>query len=201
MRVSPLFVPLFVLPPLSLFPACAHEGASAPPAAATCPAAWLTPPVLASGLAAPAAGLRVVARVAARGTQNYECTSSSGDAGSAFGWTFVGPEAALADCNAAAVGRHFASEGGAAAPKWEAPDGSFVVAKKLSAEPATEPGAVPWLLLQVTATGGAGVLAGATYVQRTATSGGAMPASGCDATHVGTVAKVPYSADYWFLGR
>jgi hypothetical protein len=59
---------------------------------------------------------------------------------------------------------------------------------------------VPWLLLQVTADGGSGALGGTRFVQRTGTAGGAAPSSGCDAAHAGAVMKVPYSADYWFLG-
>jgi hypothetical protein len=180
---------------------CTHENVASAPARGACPAIWVSPPVLASALTPPESALHVVARVAAKGTQNYECTSSAGDAGGTFAWTFLGPEAVLADCNGAPAGRHFASEGGPAAPKWEAPDGSFVVGKKLAAEPSKEPGAVPWLLLQVASSGGSGAMQGIAYVQRTATSGGVMPTSGCDAAHAGTVAKVPYAADYWFLGR
>jgi hypothetical protein len=189
--------------------ACAHEEPSPPPHAAApvttsagaCPAAWSAPPVVASSLVAPDPSLRVVAHVSATGTQNYRCGASAADGGSAFAWTFVGPEASLAGCDGASFGRHFASEGGAAAPKWQAPDGSFVVGKKVAAEPSTEAGAVPWLLLKVSASGGSGALGGVAYVQRTQTKGGVMPADGCDAAHAGSEAKVPYSADYWFLGH
>ena len=37
-----------------------------------------------------------------------------------------------------------------------------------------------------------------TYIQRVNTTGGLAPTSGCDASTVGTVAKVPYTADYYF---
>jgi hypothetical protein len=116
-----------------------------------------------------------------------------------FGWSPAGPEANLTSCDGSPFGTHMASEAGAAAPKWQASDGSFVVAKKAAAEPSPEPKSVPWLLLQVTSAGGSGALGGVSYVQRTQTKGGAAPADGCDATRVGAVVKVPYTADYWFL--
>jgi hypothetical protein len=186
-----------------LSPACAHEAAAPSPANSTptCPATWTALPAVPPSLAPPDAALRVVLHAAAQGTQNYECASSSQDGGSALAWTLKGPDATLADCNGAPLGRHFASEAGAAAPKWEARDGSFVVAKKVAAAPSEDAAGVPLLLLQVTAGGGAGALSGVAYVQRTSTKGGVAPRDGCDAAHAGAVAKVSYSADYWFLGK
>jgi hypothetical protein len=158
-----------------------------------------TPPLLDGALVPPGAPLRAIAHASATGTQNYVCGRPVGDRATALAWSLSGPEATLADCNGNAFAHHFAGEGGA--PKWEASDGSFVVGKKVAAASAKEPGAVPWLLLEVTARGGSGALTGVTYVQRTATSGGIMPSGGCDEGHAGAVAKVPYSADYWFLGK
>jgi hypothetical protein len=196
MRVSPLAASFVLL----AFPAaCAHD--PSPAAARTCPSEWTAPPAVAPSLAPRDPSLRVVAHASASGTQDYECASTSADAGGALAWAFVGPSAVLADCSGVQFGRHFASEGGPAAPEWQASDGSFIVAKKIASEPPWEKGAVPWLLLQVTASSGSGALSGVAYVQRTRTVGGAMPQSGCDAAHVGSVAKVPYWADYWFLGR
>jgi hypothetical protein len=41
-----------------------------------------------------------------------------------------------------------------------------------------------------------------TYVQRIATTGGlAPPAAECNQTTAGTVAEVPYTADYYFWKR
>lgn len=201
MRYSPsmrlLSLPLVVV---FVLPACAHEPAPPASGAPTCPASWAAPPVVDPALTPPGNPLRVVAHAAATGTQNYQCASSSGDGGASFAWTLTGPEATLADCKGAALGRHFASEAGAAAPKWEAQDGSFVIGKKVAASPSKDAGAVPWLLVQTTSSGGTGVLSGVTYIQRTTTAGGVAP-GGCDAAHAGTVTKVPYTADYWFLGN
>jgi hypothetical protein len=146
---------------------------------------------------APPAGVRLVAHASACGTQDYECVASP-DAAGGFAWTFRGPEAMLGADDGAWFGRHFARDG---APAWLAADGSFVVGKKLASVPSPSAGAVPWLLLQVTATGGKGKLNAVTYVQRTDTTGGGAPSSGCDASSAGAVQKVPYSADYWFFGR
>jgi hypothetical protein len=196
-RLLPLATSLVVL-----FPACAREAAPPPVSAApACAAAWTALPATSPSLAPPEPSLRVVLHAAARGTQDYECASSAKDAGNAFAWTLKGPEADLADCNGAPLGRHFASEGGAAAPKWEARDGSFVVGKKVASEPSSDPGSIPSLLVQVTASGGAGALGGVAYVQRTNTKGGVAPGDGCDAAHAGSTRKVSYSADYWFVGK
>ena len=64
--------------------------------------------------------------------------------------------------------------------------------------PSPDPTAIPWLLLSAVSTGGPGKLADVTSIQRLNTSGGVAPATGCDAGHVGTNARVPYSADYLF---
>jgi hypothetical protein len=99
------------------------------------------------------------------------------------------------------MGKHFPSPAGAAAPKWETPDGTFVVAKKVAAfTPPSAAGSVAWLLLKVESHGGAGTLGQAQYVQRVNTQGGVAPATGCDAGHAGATEKVPYTADYFFFG-
>ena len=65
-----------------------------------------------------------------------------------------------------------------------------------------DPTAIPWLRLAATSTA-AGPdgdrLAGTTYIQRTATTGGLEPAAAeCNATTAGTTQEVPYTADYHF---
>jgi hypothetical protein len=63
-----------------------------------------------------------------------------------------------------------------------------------------DPTAIPWLLLSAasTAVGPDGDrLVATTYIQRIATTGGLIPAAAeCNATTAGTVAEVPYTADY-----
>ena len=62
--------------------------------------------------------------------------------------------------------------------------------------------AIPWLRLSAASTA-AGTdgdrLVDTTYIQRIATTGGlAPPATECTAATAGTVAEIPYTADYCF---
>ena len=63
--------------------------------------------------------------------------------------------------------------------------------------------AIPWVRLSAasTAAGPDGDrLVATTYIQRIATTGGlAPPAADCTAATAGTVAEVPYTADYYLL--
>jgi hypothetical protein len=121
------------------------------------------------------------------GVQIYECRSSGG----AFTWTFVAPKADLLNPGDRVVGIHFAG------PTWQSQDGSTVRAATQQIAPVS--GAVPWLLLGAVSHTGHGKMSNVTSIQRLNTVGGlAPPASECDAEHVGAVANVPYSADYFF---
>jgi uncharacterized protein DUF3455 len=112
------------------------------------------------------------------GVQIYSCRAAQ----SGFAWSFVAPRANLYGDSGRLVITHF---GG---PTWQAGDGSKVVGR-VDASPLTvDPIAVPWLRL-----------AGTTFIQRIATVGGvAPPAAECNASAVGTVREVPYTADYYF---
>jgi hypothetical protein len=172
------------------------EGATT---AGVCPPEWLQAPGVEPAIAVPDGGSAALVRVAAAGTQNYACSRAAGDAGATFAWTLVGPEAALSDCHGVVVGQHFPSDAGASGPEWQLRDGSYVVGHKVAASPAG-PGSVPWLLLSADGHGGGGLLAGARFVQRVATHGGAAPSAGCDEGRAGALQKVPYTADYYFFG-
>ena len=65
---------------------------------------------------------------------------------------------------------------------------------------AAEPDAIPWLLLRAKSHEGAGVLAGAAFIRRIETEGGAAPEAGCDAQHIAEEARMRYSAVYEFYG-
>jgi Protein of unknown function (DUF3455) len=143
----------------------------------------------------------------ATGTQNYICLPE----GTSFAWVFVGPQATLFNDNETQITTHFLSpnpdENGMARATWQhARDTSTVWAKMIepSSDPDfVEPGAIPWLLLQVVGTDfgptGGHRLTEATYIQRVHTSGGLMPTTGCAQTSdVRARAFVPYTADYVF---
>jgi hypothetical protein len=163
-----------------------------------CPTSWTATPVVDSTLALPDGGT-VLMHTMAAGTQNYRCDVTTGDAGTTYTWTFVGPAAELSDCHGAKVGTHFASDAGPAAPEWMQLDGTYVVGKKVAAE-TKDSASIPWLLLQETSTGGTGVLSKTQFVHRLNTANGVAPSTGCDASSVGTIKNVAYSADYYFYG-
>jgi Protein of unknown function (DUF3455) len=145
----------------------------------------------------------------ATGTQNYICLPNSNGPGVV--WTLFGPQATLFDDDEMQITTHFLSpnpdEGGTARATWQdSQDTSTVWAMAVasSSDPAfVEPGAIPWLRLQVVGadagpTGGRR-LTETTYLQRVHTSGGLAPTTGCaKAPDVGKRALVPYTADYVF---
>jgi hypothetical protein len=150
--------------------------------------------VAAAGPAAPAvpdeikvpAGNKLFLVGHAEGVQIYSCNGTS--------WGLVAPRANLYDDNGKLLMTHF---GG---PTWQARDGSKVVGQRDGQ--ANVEGAIPWLRLAAASTS-AGPdgdrLAGTTYIQRIATTGGLAPAAAeCNATTAGTVVEVPYTADYYF---
>ena len=132
----------------------------------------------------------VVLMAHASGSQIYVCQAG---ADQKLAWTLKAPEAELSDAKGANIGKHFAG------PTWKHVDGSEVTGKAAAREDAPEPGAIPWLLVNVTGHTGSGVLTRVTSIQRIHTKGGPGPATGCDDYHRGGVVKVPYTADYYFF--
>ena len=120
------------------------------------------------------------------GVQIYTC----GQTGTEWQWRLTAPDAKLTGQAGEVVGHHFAG------PTWRLNDGSEITGKLQTSMP--HRGAIPWLTLIVVANNGKGKLAGVTTVQRTETSGGLVPAGGCDANHAGQEARVPYTARYTF---
>jgi FtsP/CotA-like multicopper oxidase with cupredoxin domain len=125
------------------------------------------------------------------GVQIYTCNATA----SGYRWDFVAPRADLYGDNGKLIATHF---GG---PTWRARDGSNVVARREDGV-TVDATAIPWLLLSAVSTS-AGPdgdrLAGTTFIQRIATSGGlAPPAADCNAETAGTVNEVSYTADYYF---
>ena len=126
-----------------------------------------------------------------QGVQRYVCKEKEQAKGS-YEWTLKEPVAKLSDAAGREIGSH------SAGPSWQLGDGSKAVKKKLIATvPALAFDAVPWLLLEIESSG-KGALAGTQYVQRMDTVGGAAPAAGCDAAHVGATQDVDYRATYLF---
>jgi FtsP/CotA-like multicopper oxidase with cupredoxin domain len=128
--------------------------------------------------------------VAGRGVQIYHCQQQQQGSPA---WVFVAPEATLY-AGAQAVGTH------GAGPTWRWKDGSAVTGRVLVNQRAPDGVSIPWLLLAASPaidSTPTGILARVSYVRRSDTHGG-MPPAGCDARHLGAVARVPYTAVYTF---
>ena len=97
---------------------------------------------------------------------------------------------ALIDASGAVAGKHY---GG---PHWESLDGSKIVGAVKARADAPQASAIPWLLLSAKSVGGPGRYAQVTSVQRIHTVGGLAPARTCDASTLGAIERVPYTADY-----
>ena len=159
------------------FAACAAPAVRAP---ADIPAALVVP-----GAQVPAAELLAV------GVQIYECELNEGASPSGV-WKFKSPEASLTDTTGRAHGKHYAG------PTWEAIDGSSVVGQLRASAPAPDAGAIPWLALNVKSAKGTGIFSSVTDVLRVRTSGGIAPAQACAAGDAKQLARVPYTATYYF---
>jgi len=65
-------------------------------------------------------------------------------------------------------------------------------------DPGPTPSAIPWLLLAGKSTGGAGVFTSTKSIQRVQTTGGIAPSSPCISANAKQVARIPYTATYYF---
>jgi hypothetical protein len=137
------------------------------------------------------AGEQLILEAHATGWQIYICQAG---ADQKFAWVFKAPEADLHDASGATIGSHYAG------PAWKlGADGSEVTGKVIARQDAPDADSIPWLLLTATGHSGSGILTRVTTIQRLHTKGGQQPPPEfCDASHVGTEAKRPYSADYYF---
>jgi hypothetical protein len=129
----------------------------------------------------------------ARGAHIYECKARVNEP-DAFGWFFVAPDATLYDAGAEAAVHRSANH-------WESSSDRSSVSGVLLATQASGPNNLPWAKMRALPAADTGRFAGVTSIQRVNTAGGAAPASGCDAGHVGAAARVDYSADYYFYKR
>jgi len=104
-------------------------------------------------------------------------------------WGAAVPEAILFNAEGV-VAIHF---GG---PTWQSNSGSTVVGALPPKAVTVDPNAIPWLRLDAKSPEGPGIFANTTFIQRVNTTGGKAPST--DGAFVGQVARVPYTADYFF---
>jgi hypothetical protein len=127
----------------------------------------------------------------ASGVQIYECGLKPGQT-LTYAWIFRGPEAALVDRSGRSLGKHYAG------PTWESNDGSLVVGAVKASDSGPSADSIPWLLLTRKATAGSGVFSATRSIQRLRTLGGIAPSEACSATNSAQIARVPYTATYYF---
>ena len=107
-------------------------------------------------------------------------------------WGTAVPEAILFHANGV-VTIHFAG------PTWQSNSGSSVVGALPPKAVTVDTNAIPWLRLDAKNPQGPGIFANTTFIQRVNTTGGKAPLE--DGTFVGQVARVPYTADYFFYRK
>ena len=114
-------------------------------------------------------------------------------------WGGAVPDATLFDDDGNVVASHFgvfAANGSFVGPAWQSNSGSKVVGKIPPAAVIMDRNAIPWLRLDAVNPEGPGIFAGTTFIQRVNTTGGKAPLTNGD--FVGQVARIPYTADYFF---
>jgi hypothetical protein len=139
----------------------------------------------------PPSGEVVFLEARASGVQIYECGLKPGQT-QTYAWMFQGPEAVLVDRSGHSLGKHY---GG---PTWESNDGSSVVGVLKASDSGPRADSIPWLLLASKATMGSGTFNATTSIQRVRTLGGIAPSEACSASNSGQIARVPYTATYYF---
>jgi hypothetical protein len=150
----------------------------------------ITPPEVPANLRPPS-GEVLFLEARGSGVQIYECVLKPGQP-PAYEWIFRGPEAALVDPSGHSLGKHYAG------PTWESNDGSSVVGEIKAHDPGPSANAIPWLILTTKATAATGAFSATTSIQRVRTVGGIAPSEACGASNAAQVARVPYSATYYF---
>jgi hypothetical protein len=126
--------------------------------------------------------------VTGKGVQIYTCQQSAAEPQ----WVFQAPEATLIDASGNPVGTH------GAGPIWKSNDGSTVKGELLQKAASPDASSIPWLLLKGISPSGSGIMTRVEFIRRSDTHGGTAPATGCDAQHLNTLARVPYTATYTF---
>lgn len=123
----------------------------------------------------------------ARGVQIYTWDGSS--------WGPAVPDATLFDEEGEVVATHFAG------PTWKSNSGSTVVGTLMPPplRVTVDTNSIPWLLLTAARAEGPGIFADTTFIHRVNTHGGKAPS--VNGTEIGEVARMPYTADYFFYRR
>jgi hypothetical protein len=115
-------------------------------------------------------------------------------------WGNAVPDATLFDEDGNIVATHFGVPiPPRINPAWQSNSGSRVIGSLPPTPVIVDTNAIPWLRLEALTSEGPGVFLDTTFIQRVNTTGGKAPST--DGTFVGQVARVPYTADYFFYRR
>jgi hypothetical protein len=144
--------------------------------------------VVAQNPTTPSPSQHPILTVTGKGVQIYICQQSAAEPQ----WIFQAPEATLNDASGNPVGNH------GAGPIWKSNDGSSVKGELLQKAASPDASSIPWLLLKAVSPSGSGIMTRVEYIRRSDTHGGTAPTTGCDAQHLNTLARVPYTATYTF---
>jgi hypothetical protein len=137
------------------------------------------------------AGNKPVLSVHAKGDQIYQCSVDNNK----YAWKIQAPDARLYDAQGQIVGNHYAG------PVWEYKEGSRIVGRIVNKIDIAPKSSISWLLVEVIGHKGNGLFSNIKYINRINTHGGLPPLSGCDANHLGSEKRVPYTADYIFYAK
>jgi hypothetical protein len=137
------------------------------------------------------AGNKPVLSVHAKGDQIYQCSVDNNK----YAWKIQAPDARLYDAQGQIVGKHYAG------PVWEYKEGSRIVGRIVNKIDIAPKSSISWLLVEVIGHKGNGLFSNIKYINRINTHGGLPPLSGCDANHLGSEKRVPYTADYIFYDK
>jgi hypothetical protein len=110
-------------------------------------------------------------------------------------WGPAVPDATLFDDDGNVVASHFAG------PTWRSNSGSEVVGELPPLGVEVDPDSILWLRLTADEdrTRGPGIFANTSFIHRVNTAGGKAPS--VNGTVIGQVAKIPYTADYFFYRK
>jgi hypothetical protein len=139
----------------------------------------------------PPAGYSPILTAHAKGDQIYQCSLNKGG----YSWETLAPDAKLFDSQGHIVGNHTAG------PVWEYKEGSRVVGRVVKKIDKSAGASITWLLVEVVAHKGNGLLSKVGFINRINTHGGLAPATGCDVNHLGGEKRIAYTADYVFYGK
>ncbi len=153
----------------------------------------LLPFVASAGMVVPEAIRAPVEQVAkltvhAIGDQIYQCVLQD----RVYTWQTQAPDAKLLDAAGQIVGHHYSG------PIWEYKENSRVVGRVVSKFDVDLGSSIPWLLVEVVAHHGGGMLSDINFINRVNTRGGLSPSYSCNANHLGSEKRVNYTADYIF---